>query len=177
MKKIFLTVIIVITTCSCNTYLDRGNNIKTDYMDFNYMESHNEFVYKSKVNSIADNEVFYTTHLSIDLPKKIKFWTSSNNEFYFEYDDKQIIYIYSGYKNGGVSGQWKMRETNDNEIYVRLNPYWHKRKYNEDNLKSGHSGRTSKAYTDGKVIILLYNIKQENFERYLALVKTFKYLD
>lgn len=41
-------------------------------MDFNYTDSYNEFIYKSKVNSIADKEVYYPTHFKVDLPKKIK---------------------------------------------------------------------------------------------------------
>jgi len=146
-------------------------------MDFIYRESYNEFIYKSKVNSRADKEVYYQTHFKLYLPKRIKNWQISSNEFYYEYDDKEIIYIYSGYKNVGTPGKWMLRETNDKEIYKRIDPYWHKRKYDEDALKSGYSGRTSKIYTDDKVIILLYNIKQENFERYLTLIKSFKYLD
>ncbi|WDF61885.1 hypothetical protein PQ462_10960 [Flavobacterium sp. KACC 22758] len=177
MKKIFLTIIAVIITSSCNTYLDHGKKIHTDYMDFYYMDSYNEFIYKSKIKSTADKEIYYPTSFKVNLPKKIKNWQISSNEFYFEYDNKEIIYIYSGYKNEGSSGKWTLRETNDNEIYKRIDPYWNKRKYDEDALKNGYSGRTSKAYTDDKVIILLYNVKLENFENYLSLIKTFKYLD
>lgn len=38
------------------------------------------------------------------------------------------------------------------------------------------SNRKSQVYSDGKTTILLYNIKKENFEKYL-LVKKFKYLN
>ncbi|WP_394776831.1 hypothetical protein [Flavobacterium sp.] len=177
MKKIFLTLITVITICSCSTYLDGGKNINTDYMDFNYMQNYNEFIYKSKVNSTADKEVYYPTHFKIDLPKKIKNWQSSNNEFYFEYSDKEIIYINSGFKNTGTVGSWILKETDDNEIFSKLSSYWNKRKYDEDDLKLEISNRKSQIYSDGKTTILLYNIKRENFERYLTLVKSFKYLD
>lgn len=163
------------TISSCCSYLDRGKNIHTDNMDFNYLENHNEFVYKSKVNAIADKEVFYTTNFSVNLPKHIKHWESSSNEFYFEYDSKEIIYLNVGYKNKGVSDSWTVRESNNDEIYTKLSSYWDKRKYSEDALKAEGVGRVSKVYSDGKVSILLYNIKQENFEKYLALVKSFQY--
>jgi hypothetical protein len=141
------------------------------------MENYNEFVYKSKINATADNEVYYTTRFSLNLPKKVKNWLSLSNEFYFEYGGKEIIYINAGFKNIGDGQTWMARETNNEEIYIRLNSYWIKRGYNENTLKTGQSGRISKVYSDKKVFILLYNIKRENFDNYFNLVKSFKYLD
>lgn len=177
MKKLITAVILSSILSSCASYLDYSNSIHTDYMDFNYLENHNEFIYKSKVNATADSEVYYTTHFSINLPKKLKNWQSSSNEFFFEYDDKEIIYINSGYKNKGDAGKWVIRETNEDEIYNKLSSYWGKRKYDENYLDASKSGRVSKVYSDGKVSILLYNIKEQNFERYLELLKSFKYID
>jgi len=177
MKKALITLTLAIAISSCGSYLDRGKNIHSDSMDFNYFDNYNEFVYKSKVNAIADKEVFYTTNFSVNLPKHIKHWESSSNEFYFEYEGKEIIYLNVGYKNKVNTGSWTVQETNNDDIYTKLNSYWNKRKYSEDALKIGQAGRVSKIYSDGKVSILLYNIKQENFEKYLTLIKSFKYLN
>ena len=177
MKKIFLTIVATITICSCSTYLDSGKNINTDYMDFNYMETYNEFTYKSNVNSIADKEIYYPTHFKIDLPKKIGNWQISGNEFYFEYTDKEIIYINTGFKNTSTAGSWILKETDDDEIFSILSSYWNKRNYNDDDLKLDISNQKSQLYSDGKTTILLYNIKKENFDKYLMLVKKFKYLN
>lgn len=175
MRKVIFTIISVIVLSSCCSYLDKGENTHSEYMDFNYMENYNEFIYKSKVNVSADKEIYYTTHFSINLPKRIKNWQTSNNNFYFEYDNKQIIYINSGYKNRGTVGNWTIQETNNDEIYNKLSSYWNERKYNENSLKVRQSGRVSKIYSDGKATILLYNIKEENIEKYLDLVKSFSY--
>ncbi|MBA9073167.1 hypothetical protein GGR22_001293 [Flavobacterium gossypii] len=177
MRKILAIIIVSTLISSCGSYLDYGNDIHTEYMDFNYMEKYNEFIYKSKINASAGSKVYYTTHFSVNLPKKIKNWQSSSNEFFFEYDGKEIIYINSGYKNKGEAGKWTMRETNGDEIYKKLSSYWDKRKYDENSLNGSKSGRASKVYSDGKALILLYNVKEKNFEKYLELVKSFKYID
>lgn len=176
MKKnlIFISVILLV---SCSTYVDRGKNIHTDDVDFNYFENHNEFVYKSKINSVADNEVSYTKNFSVNLPKKIKGWLISDNEFYFEYANKELIYINTGYKNKDNIENWIIRESNNEEVNVFLSSYWNRRIYNEDDLKLGAFDRISKVYSDGQVTILLHNIKKKNFDRYLDLVKSFKYLN
>ena len=177
MRKILTILLLAIVTGSCGSYVDHGESVKSDVMEFKYEENYNQFIYKSKINSTADNEVLYTTHFSVNLPKNIRNWQTSSNEFYFEYDSKEIIYINAGYKNKGDAGKWSESQPSNDEIYAKLSSYWGKRKYNEDALKGGNSGRVSKVYSDGKVSILLYNIKQENFEKYLGLVKSFKYLN
>lgn len=176
MKKNLIILIVTAILYSCTPYLDYGKNIHTDYIDFNYLENYNEFIYKSKINSIADKEIYYTTHFSINIPKEIKNWESSGNTFYFEYGSKEIIYINTGYKNKQEVGGWTLREANNDEIYNMLSSYWNKKKYNENTLKKRGLKRVSKVYFDGRVSILLYNIKQENLDDYLGLIKKFKYL-
>ncbi|SHF40185.1 hypothetical protein SAMN05444377_10827 [Flavobacterium fontis] len=177
MGKILTATIILTLISSCVLNRDHGKDIHTEYMDFNFKESHNEFIYKSKINAIADNDIYYKTNFSIKLPKNLKNWQISSNEFFFEYSGKEIIYINSGYKNKGQAGKWVIRDTNDDEIFNTLNSYWTKRKYSEGNLKVFNSSRVSKVYTDGKALILLYNIKKENFEKYFELIKSFEYIE
>lgn len=177
MKKTLTIIVLLFIFNSCSSYLDRKGSVNNDFVDFKYLESYNEFIYKSKINAVADNEIYYPNHFSINLPKKLKIWQNSGTEFFFEYNNREIIYINVGFKNKGNTGNWAIQETNEDEIYTKLNSYWNKRKYNENTLKTGSLGRTSKIYSDGKVSILLYNIKEENYNHYLDLIKSFKYLN
>jgi len=177
MIKFISVLAIWMSICSCTTYLDKGQSIHNDHLDFNYTKNYNEFIYKSNTNSVADNQLFLKTHFSINLPKKIKFWIISSNEFFFEYRGKQIIYINSGYKNEKSIGNWSIQEPTSEKIYSLLRSYWNSRNYKEEKLTFEKAVSNSKIYTDGNVLILLYNIKQENFAKYMELVKSFKYLN
>lgn len=174
MRKLLIITIIVLFS-SCRTYIDGGKNIQSDYIDFNYFPDHNEFVYKSKINAISDKQIYYTTNFIINLPKKIINWQTSNNEFYFEYEDKEIIYVNSGYRNIGDAGNWILRETDDKEIFEKLSFYWDDKKYDENDLKVSQFGKISKVYTDGKFTVLLYNIKEKNYFKYLELIRKVVY--
>jgi len=174
MRKIQLLLVIIFI--SCKSYLDREKSIHSDYFDFNYLKTYNEFVYKSKINSCADKEKYLTTNFKIRLPKNIKDWLISNPDFFYEYKQKQIIYIYTGYKNIGKESDWTLKYTNNEEIKDLLYKFWVKKNYHYDNLIN-KPNRITRLYTNGKVKILLFNIKQKNFENFLGLVKTFKYID
>lgn len=177
MKTLIIFLCAVLVT-SCSSYIDSNEkSINTDYLDFKFLSKKNEFVYKSKVNSSADNEVYYTANFKITLPKKIKNWYKSNNEFYFEYDSKQIIYIESGYKNVGQEVNWSLNDFQQDNIYKIFGAYWDKQNYDESYLHKNHNERLTKLYTNGKVKILLYNIKKENYASFLEHVKSFKYLE
>jgi|GEM_PF-5001342 hypothetical protein len=104
--KTLIFALLLISINSCSTYIDIGSNINSDNLDFIYLKEHNEFRYKSKINSNADNETYITTNFSINLPKDILKWKIVNNKFYFEYSEKQIIYNYYpfGLKNAGYNG-------------------------------------------------------------------------
>lgn len=179
MKKTLILFIIFFFFSSCSVYLDNPheNEIRSESLDFTYLNHYNEFVYKSKINGKADGQIFYTTHFSVRLPKKIKNWRILGNDFFFEFDGKEIIHIYSGYVNEGTAGDWIARETNNEEVDKKLHYYWDERKYSEESLNVNQSNRISKVYSDGRISILLYNIKRDNFENYLALIKNFKYLN
>lgn len=160
---------------SCASYIDiPKNSINNDSMIFEYGNNENKLKYINKVNASADHEIYYTTNFTIILPKSIINWTRSNNIFFFEYEDKQIIYIYSAYKNEGKeSDNWKLLEIEPNEVENYLNNYWSKRNYDENFLYKTHRGRLSKLYTNGKYKILLYNIKTENLPGFIESAKTF----
>ncbi len=170
--SIFFLLILLIS--SCTSYVDiPKNSISNNSMIFEYGNNENKFKYINKVNASADHEIYYTTNFSIILPKGIINWTKSDNNFFFEYDDKQIIYIYSAYKNEEESDDWKLLEIEPNDIGNYLNNYWEKRGYKEEYLLKENVGRISKIYTNGKYKILLYNIKVEKVPIFTQSAKTF----
>ena len=79
---------------SCASYIDVPKNSNNNSMVFYYDSNGNKLKYINKVNASADHDIYYTTHFSITLPKRIVNWNRSSNNFFFEYDDKQIFYIY-----------------------------------------------------------------------------------
>jgi hypothetical protein len=144
-------------------------------MTFVYEKDDNDFDYFNKVNASTDRDVFYTTHFSIKLPKKIVYWQKFDaNKFYYEYDSKQIIYIYTAYKNEGKeSDKWELKEVNERDELNCLKDYWNERNYNLKLLDVKKTDRITKLYTNGKYEILLYNIKEKNFTSFFELIKTF----
>jgi hypothetical protein len=177
MKKGFLLLLPAILLTSACASIDRGRSIHSDRVDFDYLEGHNHFVYKSKINGIADTEVFLNTHFRVDLPKNLKNWQISGNEFIFEYENKQIIYIQANYKNKSQLREPTIRDIDNREIDARLSEYWYDKKYREKKLKGGQPGRISQVYSDGRVVVLLYNVKQENFDHFLSLASGLTYLN
>jgi len=152
-----------------------GDGITTDYMTLRYNNNYNELDYFNKVNGVADKEVFYTTHFAINLPKKIVYWTRLDNKFYYEYDSKQLIYIYTSYKNEGKeSDRWELKDMDEGSEWKYLGEYWSKRGYDEKELDAAKSNRITKLYTNGKYEILLYNINEKNYGSFLERIKSFK---
>ena len=173
--KFFTLFIALICLNSCKSYVDVNNSKVSDKgMNFNFYENFNSLDYFSSVNASADNDIFYTTHFTINLPKKIVYWEISSNNFFFEYDSKQIIYIYSSYKNKGQESEnWELKDIDYNEVLKYIGEYWDKRNYNENYLYEAHNERVSKLYTNGKYKILLYNVKTENLQAFIQSAKTF----
>lgn len=160
---------------SCKVYLDNERNtINADYMSFKYGKKYNELDYFSKVNASAGTQTFYTTHFTVRLPKGIVYWKQYGNKFYYEYDSKQVIYIYSAYKNEGQeSEKWELKDIDEGSELKYLEDYWKGRNYNENFLAQRKKNRVTKLYTNGKYDILLYNIREKNFSSFLDFIKTF----
>jgi hypothetical protein len=174
----FFCIILLVFLVSCKVYMDGGmNNISTGYMTFDFGTYYNTLDYFSDVNAIAGNEVFYNTFFTIKLPKKLVYGVMHGNDFYFEYDSKQIIYIYNEFRNVGKdSNVWNLIDVEDEEdIYLYLDAYWiNVRGYDEDYLFKKNGSRVTKLYTNGKYKILLYNIKKRNYKLFLYYVKSFE---
>jgi hypothetical protein len=172
MKKLIFALLLI-SINSCSTYIDVGNNVNSDKLDFIYLKEYNEFIYKSKINTAADSETYVTTNFSISLPKEIIKWKIRDNKFYFEYDKKQIIYIDSGYKNIGNANNWIIRDANKEDIQAFLKEYQNVSKH----TMKIKENRISKVYSDGKTSILLFNIEQNKIKSYLDLIQKFRYIN
>lgn len=169
MKKIIILLGLVILN-SCATYMDTGDNINSKQLDFIYLKEYNKFVYKSKINAAADNKIYITTNFTVQLPKGIINWKIKGNEFCFKYNNKQTIYINSGYRNIGNTSNWIIKDATEENILEVI-------KDSENQKQDIKKERVSKIYSDGRVSILLLNIKQDKIDEFLALVKNFKYLN
>lgn len=156
---------------SCKTYIDTGNDLNSKQIDFIYLKEYNKFIYKSKINVSADNETYITTNFSEYLPKGILDWKIKGNEFYFKYNDGQTIYINSGYRNVGNSNNWVVKNINKADILDVIKDAENQSKY------AIKKNRISKIYSDGRVSILLLNIKHDKIDEFLTLIKKFKYLN
>jgi uncharacterized membrane-anchored protein YitT (DUF2179 family) len=174
--QLILSMLCVLLLCSCRTYLDTAkNSIVTDYMIFKCQKNYNELDYFNKVNASADKDIFYTTHFTINLPKNIIYWKQVGNKFYYEYGSKQVIYIYTAYKNEGKeSDSWELKKIDKGSELKYLNDYWKERKYDENFFDIEKKNRVTKLYTNGKYEILLCNIKDKNFPSFFEFIKTFK---
>lgn len=175
-QLLLMLLLFTVALSSCKTYMDvAGDGITTDYMTLRCKNNYNELDYFNKVNGVADKEVFYTTHFTVELPKKIVYWTMSDNRFYYEYDSKQLIYIYTSYKNEGKeSDTWELKDIDEASTWKYLEEYWNKRGYDEKEIDGLKSNRVTKLYTNGKYKILLYNIKAKNYASFLERIKSFK---
>ncbi len=173
--KYSISILVVLFITSCSTYIDKTeNNINNESMIFNYGLNENKLIFISKINASADGHIFYNTHFELSLPKKMLNWSRKSNEFFFEYDNKQIIYLYIPYKNEEKeSAKWEMKDIDYHDA-LNLGEYWEERKYEENYLYKEHTKRISKIYTNGKYIIMLYNIKDINYPQFVQNVKTFK---
>ncbi|MGS0747490.1 hypothetical protein [Halpernia sp. GG3] len=177
--KNLIIVLLVLMMNSCACYIDTPkNSINNDNMVFEYGSNENKLKYINNVNSSADHDIYYTTHFSIILPKGIVNWSRNSNNFFFEYDDKQIFFIYSSYKNKEQESEnWELQDVDYNEVLKYIEEYWDTRNYNENYLYKTHNKRISKIYTNGKYKILLYNIKIENLQTFIQSATTFNIND
>jgi len=141
---------------------------------FKFENDYNDFMFSDKVNLVADKDVTITTHFNIRLPKNIIYWMRLGNRFFFEYTTGQLICVYSSYDNKeGQGGEWKLFEPKEYDEFNYLDEYFEKR-FKGKKKKKGKPGRITKIYTNGKYEILLYRIKQENFDSFYDFVKSFK---
>jgi len=171
-----VSVLIIIGCTSCKSYVDvQNNSFENDQMSFQFNCEQNNFKYYSNIKGRADDELFSSEHFEIDLPKNLNNWMGINNQFYFEYDHNQIILVYVPYKEEKKEEvAWELVDLAEEKIVDYMYDYWSQMNYNDNKLNELHLNRVNKVYTNGRYEIVLYNIKEKNFQHYLDQVKYFK---
>ncbi len=135
----------------------------------------------AKPIKVGDNTMHHNIY-RVRIPKKLVNWTINGRKYIFEYDDREIIAIDGGYANSPRNEAWELRDSLD---YGILKPYIHNYakeqsygdNYLEDYLKNIPEGRVTKMYSNHATRVLLFNIKEKNFEDYLNLIKTIEYIE
>ncbi|MBY8963100.1 hypothetical protein KJK34_10085 [Flavobacterium sp. D11R37] len=177
MRQFIFLILCCISLMSCKTYIDiRQSSHFTDSYKFHFYNDFNEFYYYSKVYGTSGKAIYYPNHFKIKLPKKIITWGASDNNFFFEYNSKQIIWIKSAHENSKEEKNWMIYDyccdNIDKDRHFLW--YWEERRYNSKYLSLKNTNRVSKKYSNGKIDIILFNIKEENITEYLELVKSLK---
>ncbi|TAF65138.1 MAG: hypothetical protein EAZ55_09280 [Cytophagales bacterium] len=137
-------------------------------------ETYNEFKYFSKVTLSRDEEKTFPRHFEIKLPKGIIYIHIINIDvFYFRFLQRERIAFIV--KNEGLKD---CSYQNINYIEGRLSvsdvyEYLDKLPSDEDKLKKRKikAKRAHFCVKDNDMVIILYNIKPKNLERYIDLVK------
>jgi len=128
----------------------------------------------------GDNEIYKPKPFEINLPKKIKYWeaiTSSNFGFY--YKSKQVIFINTDLENCSNNKSDSIIYTpSEKEIETLITTTFETSRKKRRNIKEIPllKRRKNQIIKKQEITILLYNIKNKNFNQYLDLVKTFKEL-
>ena len=102
----------------------------------------------------------------------------SGGNYIFEFNHNQIIVINAGYSNyNKKSDIWILKNSDIYESYAFLNGYWKDKDYEKMIIYKADSKNAAKIYTNGEVKILLFNIRNDDFDDYLQTIKSFKYLE
>ncbi|MFY7740824.1 MAG: hypothetical protein ACOVQC_09930 [Flavobacterium sp.] len=173
MKKIKL-ILICFFLFSCRSYIDK-KSVDTEHLELKTFGEYNCFISKPKINIKSDGVTYKVKPFSLNLPKNIKSWEISTNEYYFEYRDKQVILIYLDFKNDKFDDKWTIENVENKEIHDMLYAFWSRNNHPEEFLYESNKNRISKIYSNEGVKILLYNIKKKKLDEYINAIKTFKY--
>lgn len=185
-KLIFLFAVIGIVSCKSGVkYIDaEAPNNELAYepfklileKDYNIVELN-----KTKPVKVGDNTMYHMRY-RLRIPKNLVNWSIKGRKYIFEYDDKEIIAIDGGYTSSPQKEQWELR---DSINYGILKPYIENysadRAYGDNYLKnyldSVPADRVTKMYSNGATRVLLFNIKEKNFDSYFNLIKTIEYIE
>ncbi len=179
MKTISISILLL-TLWSCKTrYIDdfqKETYYKSNTLQIEYFENYNYFAF-FPIDGTADHDIILSTYFEIQIPKKLVLWKKSGNYYFFEMEDRQIIYIRASHYDSKIKSlEWELENFDPflNSNYG-FHYYWiNERGYNENSLLKNKKSRVTKSYKVGNCSITLYNIKKENFENYLNKIKNFK---
>ncbi|AXY74126.1 hypothetical protein D3H65_09135 [Paraflavitalea soli] len=151
------------------------------YGTFNAYENYNVFYFQNKLTETRDKERYYPAYFNINLPKRIRHYSLGGmNQFIFNYDNKQALYIYTDIYNSSVitldtmytPSQVEVESIIDKQFYS-INP---RGKFsiekNKFNKRRNHLIVKRNAAT-----IILYNIKKGNIETFIKSASTFTFMN
>jgi hypothetical protein len=178
--SLLLAIGIVFIITSCNRYIDSARRIqKTAVADgaFHFYADSNVLHYKNKIGLSRDKQVSYPKAFEVALPKSIRHYFFSNSqEFYFYYDDNQTIFININLEDNGLaSDSFYVPDKIIIDNHISKNLISSKEKYNINKI-SFKSVRKQAIIRKGAATILLHNIKEENYTKFLNLLSDFKFV-
>lgn len=185
LKKYFAYLLSLMLMCviySCNRYIDTVKSkvstpIMQGYFDF-YSADSNVLVFKTNVGLKRDTETVFPKAFKVKLPKGLKFYEiSGSTDFGFYYANNQVVFINVKAFDNVLEGDTSYSPQGDELGELTL----HKlsttnNKYNIKNIPINDS-RMQTIIKKGSAMILLYNIKQNNYSRFLEYIKEFSFID
>ena len=127
----------------------------------------------------GNNEIFKPKSFEINLPKKIKYWEAiSGANFGFYYKSKQVIFINTDLYNCSNNKSDSIYTPSEKEMENLITTTFETSRKKRRDIKEIPflKGRKYQIVKKQGVTILLYNIKNKNYDDYLKLIKTFKEL-
>jgi hypothetical protein len=163
---------LVFLLLGCNRYLDAVDNsdkeVNTEHYNFLYKKDYNYFVFKSDMQYRSDNQVFYSRHFKINLPKKLqKFKIGNGSLFVFEFSAEQKIFI-----DLDISGRQSL---NCDTLYFVNNPDVLGFDMESERVVFKKK-RVSLIYKKGITTFFLNNIKLKNLNEYIDCIKTMEFI-
>jgi hypothetical protein len=171
MNRIILLILLVV-----NVPLIAQKHDGMDSLEFVINEKYTEFKYRERVGFRAEEEVYLPINFDIKLPNGILDWNASYfSNFVFVYDDDQVIFL--------STDIFKERPTADTAYSMDCSSVYHI-------LESDFTKFTNEQYNNyqylidnervnfviykNRSVILLFNIKDENFDKFKELVISYE---
>ncbi len=137
------------------------------------------FKFIPNITYTRDNEIYKPKSFEINLPKKIKFWEAINSSnFGIYYKSKQVIFINTDLENCSNNKSDSIYTPSEKEIEYLITTIFETSREKRRDIKEIPflKCRKHQIIKRQRITILLYNIKNKNYDNYLKLIKTFKEL-
>lgn len=170
-------------SCSVRYYdtLERKIELPKDYGSFNVYENYNVFYFQNKLIETRDKERYYPAYFNINLPKRLRNYSLGGmNQFIFNYDNKQAIYIYANIYNSLVINLDTMYTPSQVEVESIIDKQFYsispRGKFSIEQNRFDKKRRHI-IVKKNTATIILYNIKRENVETFIKSANTFTFMD
>ena len=162
-------------------YLSGQNDIK--FKQEIYIENKDTCIFFKFIPNVTynrgDNEIYKPKPFEISLPKEIRYWEAiSSSNFGIYYKSNQVIFINTDLYNSSNNKSDSIYTPSEKEMENLITTIYVTSRKKRRDIKEIPVLKDRKYQILKKqgVIILLYNIKNKNYNDYLKLIKTFKKL-